>query len=339
MLSKLNKIIIFSIILAIILAGSFFYFHYQAYYSYGSYRNVKMFKIEKGDGNGTVSQKLKEEGLISGKAYFYYYIKTHSLINKILPGDYELSGKMTIPEIASTITKEQNKFARITFPEGWDSKKMAERLSANGLPGEEFLSIVQNPPKELTDKYSFFSMLSKNSSLEGYLFPDTYFFSKNYKAEDIIGKMLSDFDTRLTPDIREEIKKQGKTLEQIIIMASIIEREVKSNEDRKIVSGIFWYRIKNGQPLQSCATISYMLGVNKKQYSFEDTRIKSPFNTYLNKGLPPGPISNPGIESIKASIHPAFADYNYFLSDPETGKTIFSRTIDEHNFNKAKFGL
>ena len=339
MLNKKIKILLLVLILLAIIAGSFFYFRYQVYYSHGAYRSIKMFKIEKGEGNGLVSSNLKNEGLISGKWYFYYYMRVHSLLNKILPGDYQLSGDMTIPEIANAITQEQSKFAKITFPEGWDSKKMAERLSANSFPGDEFLGIVENPPFDLTSRYSFFSLLPKGTSLEGYLFPDTYFFSQKFSAEEITGKILNNFDNQLTPDLREEIKRQGKSLKEIITMASIIEKEVKNDEDRKIISGIFWNRIKAGQPLQSCATISYILGVSKKQYSFEDTRIQSPYNTYLNRGLPPGPISNPGIASIKAAIYPLKTDYNYFLSDSQTGKTIFSKSIEEHNANKARVGL
>ena len=339
MLNKKLKIIILFLTVAVIVAGSFFYFRYQVYYSHGSYENVKIFKIEKGEGNGTVSGKLKEEGLVSGKFYFYYYVRSKGLLNKILPGDYEISGKMTIPEIAAMITQEQNKFVKITFPEGWDSKKIADRLSANGFSGDDFLSIVKNPSQDLTSKYSFFSLLPSGVSLEGYLFPDTYFFSQKLTADDIVKKMMADFDNRLTPELRDEIRKQGKSLKDVITMSSIIEREVKNEEDKKIVSGIFWNRIKNGQPLQSCATIAYILGTNKKQYSFEDTRIDSPYNTYLSKGLPPGPISNPGLSSIEATIHPQETAYNYFLSDSETGKTIFSKTIEEHNANKVKAGL
>ena len=115
--------------------------------------------------------------------------------------------------------------------------------------------------------------------------------------------------------------------------------EVKSPDDKSMVGGIFWNRIRDNRPLQSCATIAYILGINKKQYSYEDTKVQSPYNTYLNPGLPPGPISNPGIESIKAAIYPKPTNYFYFLSDPETGKTYFAKTIDEHNSNKAKFGL
>ena len=321
------------------MAGSFFYFRYQVYYSHGSYQGVKIFHIEKGEGGSAISKNLASNNLIRGNWYFVYYLKSHNLSSKILPGDYELSGKMTIPEISIKITQEQNISVKITFPEGWDSRKIAERLSVNGFSGDEFSTIVKNPSYELTSNYSFFSMLPKNTSLEGYLFPDTYFFSQKLTSEDVVKKFLNNFDNRLSSDLREAIKKQGKSLEDVITMASIIEREVKNEEDKKIVSGIFWNRIKNGQPLQSCATIAYILGENKKQYSFEDTRIESPYNTYLNQGLPPGPISNPGLSSIEAAVYPNDTNYNYFLSDPDTGKTIFSKTIEEHNANKYKSGL
>jgi UPF0755 protein len=339
MLNKKLKIVILLLIALAFIAGSFFYFRYQVYYSHGKYKPIKMFKIEKGEGSGIVSENLAGENLISGKWYFYYYMRTYDLFGKILPGDYQLSGNITIPEIAAIITQDQNKFAKITFPEGWDSKKMAERLSSNGFSGDEFLKIVQNPKTELTSQYSFFSLLPKESSLEGYLFPDTYFFSQKFNAAQITGKILDNFNDQLTSDLREEIKKQGKSLDEIITMASIIEKEVKNDEDRKMVGGIFWNRVKTGQPLQSCATISYILGVSKEQYSFEDTRIQSPYNTYLNQGLPPSPISNPGIASIRAAIYPSETNYNYFLSDPQTGETIFSKNIEEHNANKVKVGL
>ena len=339
MLNKKLKIVIFLLIIAAFMSASFFYFRYEVYYSHGSYNGVKIFHIEKGEGSRVVSTNLTKENLVAGNWYFYYYVRSNGLLNRILPGDYEISGKMTIPEIAIRITQEQDLSVKITFPEGWDSEKISERLSANGFSREEFLDIVKKPSYELTSKYSFFSLLPKNVSLEGYLFPDTYFFSQKLTSEDIVKKFLTNFDNRLSPTLREEIKKQGKSLEEIITMASIIEREVKNEEDKKIVGGIFWNRIKNGQPLQSCATIAYVLGENKRQYSFEDTRIASPYNTYLNQGLPPGPISNPGLSSIEAAINPSENTYNYFLSDPETGRTIFSRTIEEHNANKYKFGL
>ncbi|OGI16324.1 MAG: hypothetical protein A2Z52_02735 [Candidatus Moranbacteria bacterium RBG_19FT_COMBO_42_6] len=334
----MKKIISIVIAVAIILGG-IFYFRYQVYYSHGDHKQNKAFEITKGEGNAQVSARLKNEGLISGDWYFYYYLRSHGLLNKILPGKYELNGNMAIPEIALYITQAENilpGYVKITFPEGWESKKMADRLTANGFDGVGFLEIMKNPSQEITDKFEF---LEGVKNLEGYLFPDTYFLTDGLSAEKIVLKILDNFDSKVTVGDRQEIQRQKKDLGEIITMASIIEREVRSDEDRKIVSGIFWGRIKSGQALQSCATLAFILGENKKQYSIADTQIKSPYNTYQNTGLTPGPISNPGLSAIEAAIYPQNSVYNYFLSDPETGQTIFSQSLEEHNANKAKYGL
>ena len=333
-----KKIIIILITFAALLGG-IFYFRYRVYYSHGSYKQDKEFEITKGEGNSQIATNLKKEGLISGDWYFYYYIHTHGLLNKFLPGKYQINGNMSIPEIALRLTQEESilpGYAKITFPEGWDSKKMAERLSANGLPGENFLRIVQSPPKSLSGDFEY---LKNVKSLEGYLFPDTYFFAKDIKAEGVAQKMLDNFDQKLNAEMREVIKNQGKSISDIIALASIVEKEVNNDEDRQIVSGIFWQRIKNGQALQSCATLAFILGENKKQYSIVDTQIVSPYNTYQNIGLPPGPISNPGLSAIQAAIYPKKSEFNYFLSEPATGQTVFSKTLEEHNANKFKYGL
>jgi UPF0755 protein len=148
--------------------------------------------------------------------------------------------------------------------------------------------------------------------------------------------MLDNFDVKLTDDLRQEIKRQKKTIFEVMTMASLIEKEVKSYQDKQMVSGIFWKRLNARVSIDSCASISYILGEDKKQYSYDDTRTPSPFNTYINAGLPLGPISNPGIESIKAAIYPKDSAFWYFLSAPD-GKTIFSKTFAEHNIAKAKY--
>lgn len=315
------------------------YFRNQVYFSHGISQSDKIFEVKKGEGNAEIAANLQKEGIISNKIYFYYYLRTHALTNKLLPGNYQLNGKLTIPEVAVTLTEKKDEFIKVTFPEGWTMAQMAERLTANGFPGDDFLTIAQKPSDELLAKFDFFNSLPKGKGLEGYLFPDTYFFSREATGNGIIQKMLNNFGEKLTPEIRQEITAQDKNLYQILTMASILEGEVKSEADRKMVSGLFWNRIKNSQALQSCATVAFVLGEKKLQYSFDDTRVVSPYNTYLNKGLPPGPISNPGLVSILAALRPTESQYNYFLSDPNTGETIFSKTLDEHNANKLKYGL
>lgn len=334
----MRKRFIISLAILAVLSGGFFYFRYQIYFSHGRVSEDKTFEIVKGEGNGQVAAKLEQEGLVSGNWYFYYYLKTHGLVNKILPGKYALNGNMTIPEIAVHITSAENilpGYVRITIPEGWTNKKIAERLSANGLDGQGFKEIADDP-RELAPSYGF---LDGAATLEGYLFPDTYFFKKDISAYAIAEKMLDNFDKRFSLEMRADAGKQNKSIREIVTMASIIEREVSTFEDRELVGGLFWNRIAVGQPLQSDATLTYILDDEIGQHTLEQTMIDSPYNTYRNKGLPPGPIANPGLAAIKAALYPKDSEYNYFLSDPKTGQTIFSKTFPEHVDNKDKYGL
>lgn len=333
-----KKILIFLVALFIVfLAGGFFYCRWKIYHSQGTYKNNKIFEIKQGMGVKDVAAKLQDDGMVSCQSCFIYYVWAKDLKSKILPGNYELSGRLTIPEISEIITNEKEDKIIILFPEGWDAKKMAARLKERGLDGDGFLQLV-NQPGDLMGSYDFFKD-KKVKTLEGYLFPDTYFFAKDDTAREIVTKILNNFKLKFTAQMAEDLKSEKKTIEEAIIMASIVEKEVRTEEEKKIVAGLFWSRIENEHALQSCATLAYILGQNKKQYSFSDTRTPSPYNTYINKGLPPSPISNPGIASIKAAIYPKDTQYNYFLSDPETGKTYFSKNIAEHNAYKKQFGL
>lgn len=331
------KLILVLLFVTLLSLGGIFYLRFKVYYAGGNNKAGQIFNISKGEGSEYIALNLEKNKIISGKWYFLYYLKKNNLLNKILPGEYSLSGKMTIPEIAVLITQKKEDIVKITFPEGWDSKKMAERISENGLNGKEFLVLV-GKSENFKNKYDFLSD-SKIKNLEGFLFPDTYFFKRDATPKMIIQKMLDNFDAKFSENLRAELKNKDVSIFDAIIMASILEKEVKSDEDRAIVSGIFWNRIKIGQALQSCATLAFVLGENKKQYSAVDIQTNSPYNTYQNKGLPPGPISNPGLSTIKAAIYPVDSNYNYFLSDPETGNTVFSKTFEEHNANKLKYGL
>lgn len=305
---------------------------------------VVNFSVQTGENIWNTASNLKKSELISSKIYFVWVAYKEGYRGKIKAGDYVLNSNLSIREILKILSKAdvepEKESKKITFPEGFSVKQMSERLSENGFDGESFDDLIKKPDY-FEEKYSFqfLESIPSGKNLEGFLFPDTYFFYVDASSEEIIKKMLENFDEKLNEGLRQEIASQNKDIYEIVTMASIIEKEVRSSKDKKMVSGIFYNRLKRGQAFQSCATLAFILGENKKQYSYEDTQIISPYNTYLNVGLPPGPIANPGLESIDAAIHPTENEYNYFLSNPETGETVFSVTLDEHNLNKDKNGL
>jgi len=335
-----RKISIF-VLATILLIGCFFYIYNGIYFSQGNAVGSKTISIENGDNALVVGQKLVSGGIISGKYYFALYLWNTHRLHSIVAGVYEFPKGMQIPEAARIVTGGEVVSMRIkvTFPEGWTMKDMAQRLSANNLPGGDFLALAKNPNQTLRDAYPFLKELPDGATLEGYLFPDTYYFAKDATAEEIVKKMLDDFSTKVFTVIKNDLDGQKKSLFEIVTMGSVVEGEVKNDSDRKIVAGLFWNRIENQLPLQSDATLEYALGTNKIQHSIAETKTDSPYNTYQNKGLPPGPVSNPGLASISAALNPQKSDYVYFLSDPKTGKTIFAKTFQEHVVNKAKYGL
>jgi len=188
--------------------------------------------------------------------------------------------------------------------------------------------------KDYSGQFDFLKDKPKDIGLEGYLFPDTYQISKGETCEEIIDLMLANFGKKLTPDLREEIITQKKSIFDIVTMASMIEKEVRTLSDKKIVSGILWKRIAVGMPLQLDATINYITQRSDPSVAIKATKINSPYNTYMYSGLPKGPISSPGIDSITSAIYPKQTKYWFYLSD---GKTIFSETLDQHNEAKAKY--
>ncbi|MDO8240934.1 MAG: endolytic transglycosylase MltG [Candidatus Moranbacteria bacterium] len=335
----MKKISIALIIIAITVSSGFFYLRSQIYFSHGAQNQNSLFEIKKGEGSAQIATNLKEKGIISGKVYFWFYLKTNNLLDKIYPGEYLLNGDMTIPEVAAIITNPKKVFEQVLFKEGWTAAQMAEQLQAHGFDGQAFLEIVNKPSQDLISQFSVLSDKPKLASLEGYLFPDTYYFAKEATPEGIVKKILNNTEIKFDSNLRAEIKKQSKTIFDVLIMASIVEREVSTDADRALVSGLFWNRLKIGQALQSDATLTYIFGDKEGAHSLAQTKTDSPYNTYANPGLPIGPVSNPGLSAIKATIYPKDSQYNYFLSDPKTGQTIFSATFPEHVANKNKYGL
>lgn len=330
-----------ALFLTILTVGGFLILSYVSDHTNGVSKQVMRFEVGQGENVFSVADRLKATGLISSKYVFLWHIAQERKVHSLVSGVYSLSGNLTISEISLLITEGKTipSDVRITFPEGWNSKKMAERLTMNGLPGADFLALVQKPSSELKQRFDFLSGVPKDTSLEGFLFPDTYFFDPKTSADVIVEKMLLNFSKKFDATLRTATESQKRSLYETVTLASIVENEVRSDVDRKMVADIFSRRLAIGQPLQSCATLQYILGVDRVQYSYAETQIPSPYNTYINKGLPPGPIGNPGIVSLRATLFPQNNPYFYFLSDPNTGETIFSITYEEHLKNKALHGL
>lgn len=266
-----------------------------------------VFSVKKGENFLTIGRNLEKEGLIKNRIFFYVYVLLKKEQKNFKAGRYLLSSSMNIPQIVEKLTSGYIEKVKITIPEGSTLKDIEEKLKIQ-LKGE---------------------------NLEGYLFPDTYYLPVGFTSEEVIKIMRENFERKIAP-YKNEIEKSGKSLQEIIIMASILEKEAKSKKDKEIISGILWKRLKAGIPLQVDSTLTYITGKTSKELTADDLEIPSPYNTYKYKGLPPTPICNPGLESILAALRPKESEYWYYFSTPE-GRVIFSKTLLEHNFAKEKY--
>ncbi|OGI22312.1 MAG: hypothetical protein A2808_00935 [Candidatus Moranbacteria bacterium RIFCSPHIGHO2_01_FULL_55_24] len=314
---------------------------YQAAYSHGSVREERSFSVLPGERVLALGERLETEGLIVSRYAFAWEIVKEKKTASLIAGEYLLSGTETIQEIVHKLTSGEtvSRDIKVTFPEGWTIDMMAERLTKNGLPGDAFRTMARKPDPNLRQEYAFLSGLPAGATLEGYLFPDTYRFAPDATADTIIQAMLGNFGKRVNTELREAARAKGKSLFEIVTLASIVEEEGRSDRDRGMISDIFWKRLAIGQPLQSDATVNYVLGTYKDQPTLADLESDSPYNTYKHAGLPPGPISNPGLVSLRAAIFPIDNPYYYFLNNIETRETVFSKTFEEHVANRAAHGL
>jgi len=294
----------------------------------------QIFQVKKGQGAFEIAKNLKKERLIKSEFSFLLYLVLKGKTKSLQAGYYLLSPSMTPFEIAQKLIEGDVIFEKITIVEGENKNEIAEYLEEKGiLKKENFLEKIKL--KYWREKYEFLKDV-KAEDLEGFLFPDTYFVKKGETEEEIISKFLDNFDKKVNEKLREEISEKGKSLYDILILASLLEKEVKTFEDKKLVAGILWKRLENEIPLQVDATITFITGKKTIKIPAGDLKIDSPYNTYKYKGLPPTPICNPGLESILAAISPQQSDYWYYLTTPE-GNTIFSKTLKEHNIAKAKY--
>lgn len=294
-----------------------------------------IFLVKKGQDAEEIGNNLKNQELIRYSSFFKWYASIINKADELKAGEYQLSSTMTIPEIVDRLASGEMIKRTITIIEGWSLRDIGEYFEEKEIALLEQLFELDN--KEKNDSYfskSFDFLKDKpvNLGLEGYLFPDTYELSPEDGLEDVIEAMLNNFSSK-TAGL---IKDQDKTTFEIITMASLIEKEVIEFEDKRIVSGILWKRLLTGMPLQVDATITYITGRNSIEILKEELAIDSLYNTYKYKGLPLGPICNPGIKSIEAALNPVETEYWFYLSTLE-GETIFSKTLKEHNEAAVKY--
>jgi UPF0755 protein len=331
----IKKILLFCLLIILIGVSYFFYFLNTPN---SNNSETKKFIVTQGLGSTKISQELKKQGLIKNDILFELYLWFNGTSSRLLPGEYWLQQNLTPEALAKLLSQGtgETKETTLTFIEGWNSQEIAQYLANKNFgSAKDFFAIIQKKA-DWWDQYQFLASKPRNLDLEGYLFPDTYRVYRDASLESIVQKMLDNFNKKLTPELVTEINKQQKTVHEIITLASIIEKEVSNDNDRKLVADIFYKRLEKGIGLQSDATVNYVTGKSTTRPSAQDLAVDSPYNTYKYKGLPPGPISNPGISAILAAIYPTSNPYFYFLTTPD-GKVIYSKAYQEHLQAKAQY--
>lgn len=298
--------------------------------------------IPQGASTKTIAKILKDNGLINSTLYFRMTAKMAGNDGKFQFGEYTLNTGMDEEAIMNALlTNGQKKeTVKFTIPEGYTIQQMADKLEAEGIvSADDFMDAIQNS----SFNYKFLEGIpDRNTKLQGYLFPNTYEVYKDATAEDIITMMLDEFDRVFKDEYYTRAQELGYTVDEIVTMASIIEREVRVDNERKKVAGVIYNRLDIGMKLEMCSTVIYALDkprdFNKNKLLYADLETDSPYNTYMYPGLPIGPISNPGEASIIAALYPEEHDYLFFvLVNEETGEHEFNKTLNEHNAAKNQY--
>ena len=306
---------------------------------FGAQAQTQEFMVESGWGSTEIGAALKAAGLIQSDTLFKLYTWRQGISSSLQGGQYFLSPAMNIIEISDILRRGEGvtKERTITILEGWRLSQIADYLEREGVVGrQEFLGIVQKK-SDWWDDYPVLASRPSTVDLEGYLFPDTYRIFRDATAQDLVKKMLGTLESKFTAELRAEVERQGKTIHDVLTLASILEREVRTTQDRKLVADLFWRRVDAGIGLQADSTVNYATGKSLPAVTAEDLEIDSPYNTYKYRGLPPGPIASPSADSIKAAIFPTPNDAWFFLTTLDDGRVIYSIDHDEHVANKARY--
>lgn len=297
-----------------------------------SNQSSQSFVIPKGSSATQIATKLEEQGLIRNKLAFKFYAQLTGQSKKIQAGEYKLSPSYSVQKMVTQLTQGPLELW-VTVPEGLRREEIVERF-------------IKGLEKDGTEATTFRTeFMQESQGEEGYLFPDTYLFPRDATAAQVVSKMTSTFDAKIA-DYQDKIDSSSLTLKQIVTLASIVERESRANSERPEVAGVLLNRLDIGMGLQADATVQYAVASRDCKVGSDctwwpsvtraDLEIASAYNTYKYRGLPPGPIANPGISSLMAAITPSSNDYLYYLHDAD-GNIHFAKTLDEHNANVRNY--
>jgi UPF0755 protein len=298
-----------------------------------------VFTVEPGESVTQIASRLQSEGLVRDAQLFRLYLRYSKLDSGVEAGQFTLKKTMTIPQIAQALQSgKRGDELTLTIPEGRRIEEVVALVAQQTpISATTFLSLTRDA-RPWAAQYPFLAELPPGASLEGYLFPDTYRLPKDVTAADAVARMLANFDHRVTPAMRDKLAAQKRTLFQAVTLASIVERESAAAQERPVIASVYSNRLKTGMALDADPTVQYAMASAKKQAPWwpqltqEDYRsVQSPYNTYLNPDLPPGPIASPGLSSIQAAIEPAQTNFYFFrASCNRDGTHLFSKTLEEH---------
>lgn len=283
--------------------------------------------IEKGSTLKEIGDTLTRKGLIKSSAFFVFYVRLTGREKSMQAGVYRVSNAWSVRDIVDCVSGGRVVNYRFTIPEGYTVAQIGDLLAREGIVDRD---LFEKAAAGGEFPFPFLEGVPDGPHrLEGYLFPDTYEVGPGVSGEDVIKMMLERFAAVFTPEMQERARDLGLSSRDVVILASMVEREAKLDRERPIIAAVFLNRLRQGMRLESCATVQYILDKQKETLTYEDLRISSPYNTYLHEGLPPGPIANPGLTSLKAVLYPAKVNYLYFVARGD-GSHYFSTTFREH---------
>lgn len=295
------------------------------------------FEVRPGVGSNWVTARLYKEKLIGSRTFFQFLLRLEGAAGKIKKGLYPLNDGMTPGKIIEVITSGRTKTVTVVIPPGYNNRQIGDRLVKAKLfeSREEFLKLAGDghnkipADPQILKKYNI-----PAKTVEGYLFPETYVFPVRYPKKKVIYRMIDLFNEK-TKNLKN-MPTDPEKRHRMVILASIVEREAKLKEERPRIAGVFLNRLEKNYLLESCATVQYLFEKPKKRLFYHHLEIPSAFNTYLNKGLPPGPIASPGLHALKSTLNPEDTDYMFFVLKGN-GAHYFSKSFAEHNKAKNKY--